>query len=200
MWNMPVLLLGLLGRTSSQGNDNCDNECKLLQYEKALPNALAVYEYQNTIVPPTFPTGPVDSNFIAPKSRFSNAKNAACRVAKLIKPNKSVPSCEELYEIGISKRGPDDTDDMDENPIRELNLPVLRKGDMLTMCSAMRDILRKINMSEEEKNQEYEQMESLLGDVIAVTLVSKQKKRKTEPEILANALNSMCGNLCVGSL
>ncbi|XP_034130336.1 uncharacterized protein LOC117585119 [Drosophila guanche] len=90
---LAVLFLELLAMSTVYGQDNCDNECKLLEYEKALPNALAVYEYQTNIKPPTFPHGPVNSSFIPPKSRFDNARTAACRVATLIKPKKSVSGC-----------------------------------------------------------------------------------------------------------
>ncbi|BFG05403.1 extensin [Drosophila madeirensis] len=351
---LAVLFLELLATSTVYGQDNCDNECKLLEYQKALPNALAVYEYQNNIKPPTFTPGPVNSSFVPPRSRFDNARTAACRVATLIKPNKSVPGCKKRQRqrlwFGVSgnRRPPrvwpkrhtpntipppsgyrgstiwygvfgneppprvyparytrstepprppppppprppppppprppppppprppppppprpppprprppppppkttkrttttttttttprpppprpapprprqppptppptttetqyqkgqyiwrlrPDIKNMDSNPIRKLNLPEIGKEDLLTLCRAMRDTLKKIHKSVEE-DQEYKQLENLLDDVVAVALVSNPKtRRRIDPELLANALNSMCGKLCVGSL
>ncbi|XP_022219914.2 uncharacterized protein LOC111072382 [Drosophila obscura] len=169
---LPVLFLALLGTPMIFGQDNCNSTCQLVEYTKALENSLSVRLIQN-------------------KQR--NETTIGTRM-KNIESNLLSLSCKLVGFLGEwrtagSKSSKEEFTNPEEYIVK---LPKIRIPELFAVSCGIRDTLRKYNPSDEEK-QHIQEMETLLKDIIP----EKLKKTRLNPQLYANAINSMCAHYCI---
>ncbi|XP_017134629.2 uncharacterized protein LOC108150833 [Drosophila miranda] len=71
-------------------------------------------------------------------------------------------------------------------------LPKIGEKELLSLSMGIRDTLMEADPS--LQRPEFKEMETLLSDIIPVP-----KEPEVDPDIFANAINSQCGQMCVGN-
>ncbi|XP_033251437.1 uncharacterized protein LOC117190472 [Drosophila miranda] len=218
-----ALFLALLGTSNVYGNDDCNEDCKLSRYQRALENGLAVYSAQHNYQLPVSPK--INSRTFSANS-VRKISNLVCGFATLLNPKWNCTDKDETQEEDEASRPsirwpeyhpsptlppyqppylppnellPTCTGDQPSGPcgseIPEKTIVItIDKSELLTMAKELLQALKRKGSSDRD-SAKYTRLQGQLEAVIPQAVNDGVQESRIDPDDLVERLNAHCGPL-----